>query len=341
VHRFVLAAALALVLAGCGTQRGEESDPRRTEMAWIGQMSAWLHGFERDLERAEALRNAQLRGQRSHRRDYERAVGEVRACARRFDELVGPPPAARLRVPARLLRESCRAYATAETAGLRSFDGDPGDALVGASRALSRAAGLFLRGTADLESGFAWNRPLPRAGRETGGSRIEPHFSRVASEIARRPIEIRCWSNGDWRRVRDEFRVYNNVTLEPSGFVSDVDRGHVNLSPWVCAHLVDLAYAQARRNGSGGLDTADAVETLTHEAEHVAGPEGTEAETECYAMQDLRRAARLLGASASYADELASRQWREAYPRLTPEYRTPLCFDGGPLDADRTSSVWP
>jgi len=341
VHRFALA-ALVLALAGCGgAERPAGPGLGRDELAWIRELSAWLHGFERDVGRAESLREALLGGRRSERPAYERAVDQVRACADRFDDEVGPPPANRLRAPAQLLRESCRAYARAETDGLSAFDGDPGDALVSASRAVSRAADLFLRGTNGLESAFAWNRPLPHAGGETGRSRVEPRFSRVASEIALRPVEVRCWSNEDWSRVRDEFRAYKEVAFDPSAFVSDVDRGHVNLAPWICAHLVDLAYARELRHGSGGLDTADAVDTLAHESEHVVAPEGTEAETECYAMQEVGRAARLLGAPAAYAEELAARQWREAYPRLTPEYVTPLCYDGGPLDARPASAVWP
>jgi hypothetical protein len=272
---------------------------------------------------------------------YRRAVDRLAECADRFDADVGEAPAERLAPGARMLRRACVALARGERSSLESFGGDPGDALVAGSASLDHGADLLLRGRKRLEAAFLWNAPLARVGGRVGRSRVEPRFSRTATTLALRPIEVRCWSTRDWEGVSREFRAYQSVAFEPSGFVGDIDSARVNLAPWICAHLVDLAYAHRVRRGEGGLETADAVSTLAHEAEHVIGPNGSEAETECYALQDLRRVARLLGASASYADELAARQWREAYPRETPEYTTPLCHDGGPLDANPETSRWP
>ena len=304
-------------------------------------IAAWLHRFEDDVQRAEALREAALGGRPVARAAYRRAVDRLGGCADRFDSGVGAAPVARLAAGARMLRDACVAMARGERSELESFQGDPGDALIAGSAALARGADLLLRGRKRLEAGFLWNARLRRVGGATGESRVEPRFTRVASTLALRPIEVRCWSTQDWKRVTTAFRAYREVAFEPSGFVGDLDSARINLAPWICAHLVDLVYVHRVRHDDGGLDAADAVSTLAHEAEHVIGPSGSEAETECYAVQDVRRVARLLGAPAAYADELATRQWREAYPRETPEYTTPLCYDGGPLDAHRDSSRWP
>jgi hypothetical protein len=331
--------ALCLFLVGCGGRR--EAPFARGELAWVRGMSAWLHGFEADVRRAEDLHGGVLGGSTDARASYERVIDRLASCADRFDAKVGAPPVARLAEGARMLREACVELARGERDELESLSRNPGDLLAAGEASIHRGFELLIRGRKRLEANFKWNGPLARAGGETGRSRVEPLFSRVASTLALRPIEVRCWSMRDWRDVSREFHAYSAVTFEPAGFVGDLDHARVNLAPWVCAHLVDLAYAKRVRHGDGGLDTADAVDTLAHEAEHVIGPAGTEAETECYAIQDVRRVARLLGASASYADELAARQWRETYPSENSGYMTSLCYDGGPLDANPDSSRWP
>jgi hypothetical protein len=337
--RALVVAVLCLVLVACGGRR--ERPFASGELAWVRGISVWLHGLQEDVRRAEDLRADVLGGSAQARAEYRRAVDRLTACAERFDADVGDAPVARLGAGGRMLRKACVALARGERSAFDSFDGDPGDALVAGAASLGQGTDLLLRGRKRLEAAFLWNGRLPRIGGATGRSRVEPLFSRVASTLALRPIEVRCWSTRDWEDVSTEFRAYQAVSFEPSGFVGDVDRARVNLAPWICAHLVDLAYAHRVRRGAGGLDTADAVNTLAHEAEHVIGPNGSEAETECYAVQDVRRVARLLGASSAHADELAARQWRENYPRNTPEYTTPLCYDGGPLDANPDSARWP
>ena len=330
--------ALSLALVGCGAQRER---PRNGEVAWVRELAGWLHRLDSDFLRAENLYQAVLAGRPFARTAYRRAVDRLERCADRFDADVGAAPLEQLDGGARLLRQACAVVARGERAQLESLAGDPGDLLVEGNTAVYRGSDLLLRGRKRLEAAFLWNAPLSRVGGETGRSRVEPRFTRVASALARRTVEVRCWSTRDWDDVTREFRAYSEVRFEPSGFVGDIDSARVNLAPYVCAHLVDLAYAQRMPRGAGGRETADAVNTLAHEAEHVIGPSGTEAETECYAVQDVRRVARLLGVPAAYADELATRQWRENYPNNTPEYFTPLCHDGGPLDAHSETSRWP
>jgi len=44
---------------------------------------------------------------------------------------------------------------------------------------------------------------------------------------------------------------------------------------------------------------------------------------------------------AKYATKLALQAWELSYQRLPPEFRTPACRDGGPLDRNPHSSAWP
>ena len=86
---------------------------------------------------------------------------------------------------------------------------------------------------------------------------------------------------------------------------------------------------------------AYAVGILAHEAEHLLSPSASEADTECYDMQEIRKVAGLLGADAAYANRLATRYWLELYPSEPANYKTGECRDGGDLDSSPNSPVWP
>jgi hypothetical protein len=112
---------------------------------------------------------------------------------------------------------------------------------------------------------------------------------------------------------------------------------NIDLAPDICARLVAIGYGT---RAAEGADDAYAVAVLAHETEHLVAPD-SESVTECYGMQEIRRAARDLGQSPLAAAALAEVYWREDYPEKPDRYRTPDCRDGGPLDANRNSSVWP
>jgi hypothetical protein len=82
------------------------------------------------------------------------------------------------------------------------------------------------------------------------------------------------------------------------------------------------------------------VETLAHEAQHVAGVV-SEAEAECYGMQTTPRAALLLGRTAEEGRYLAAVYLKHWYARLKPPYSSSDCRNGGPLDLHSDSDVWP
>jgi hypothetical protein len=241
----------------------------------------------------------------------------------------------------RLVRSACDAFVDAVEAESAAFGGDPGTLLVRADAAFARGNARWLHATRLLEGLFTWNRRLPAA-RATGANSVrDPELARVASGIAARQVEVRCWSSADWLSVRAEWQAYDVHGLgDPTGFVASFDRGRVNLAPQICERL-DAVRRGARPSGGEAREAvAAAVATLAHEAEHLVAP-GTEAETECEAVQAVRGAARALGVPAGYAGELASVYWHDVYPYEPPEYTTPLCAPDGPLDRTPGDGVWP
>jgi hypothetical protein len=125
-----------------------------------------------------------------------------------------------------------------------------------------------------------------------------------------------------------------------AGFAHGVNRA--SIAPDQCRRLARLVYDHRTPGADGSLYyLADAVELVAHETEHLVSAGGSEAVTECYGMQDVRRLARALGASASYAAKLAEVYWKVVYPENEPDYRTSDCRNGGPLDARPASDLWP
>lgn len=331
----VLVLGVVLALAGCGRARQEPLSSG--ERLWVRHYRVWLNTTSRAEGNAENVRHRILGGGTGTRADYDEAVAPVRACRKRFDDRVGDAPTKRLEVVQKLALEACAAYQRAARAESRTFNGPPGDSLIESETAIAKGNRVWLEAERKLEGLFAWNRPLPVGTGEGDRSRIEPRFGKVASTLASRPAQVRCWSKADWPAVFDEWRAFSADDQDVIGFVTSFDRGRLSLAPDICARLAAFTYGGGRPQG---FDAAQAIETLAHEAEHLVSP-GTEAETECYGMQDIRRAARLLGANRTYADQLAEVFWRDVYPLKPSNYRTPLCRDGGPLDRNRSSSVWP
>jgi hypothetical protein len=88
------------------------------------------------------------------------------------------------------------------------------------------------------------------------------------------------------------------------------------------------------------LEIAWSVNTLAHESYHLAGVRN-EAQTECYALQAIAFVARRLGASREQAQALAKFSFDQLPGRMPPEYSSPDCYDGGPLDLRPNDPVWP
>jgi hypothetical protein len=231
------------------------------------------------------------------------------------DRTLGPPPSARLERAGAALAEACAQLAQ------------------GNARSAMQS---FLEANAMLPPGEA--RDLPVIAGAARLSRIEPRFGQIASALAGKDVEARCWSRRDWGQLMREESTFTGGQLGAGtlGFAG-INGNRLNLAPEVCAGLVDLAYHGARRVDDYALATA--VVTLSHEAQHSKGI-AREAEAECYAIQVAQRTATQLGAGRKYAASLVQTYWRH-YADELPAYRSPDCRRGGSLDLGLADSIWP
>jgi hypothetical protein len=180
-------------------------------------------------------------------------------------------------------------------------------------------------------------RDLPVIAGASRVTRVEPRFGRIASVLAGKDVEARCWSRHDWPQLMREESAFTGGQLGPGtlGFAG-INGNRVNFAPEVCSALVELAYHDARRVNYA---LATAVVTLSHEAQHSKGV-AREAEAECYAIQVAHRAARQLGAGRTYAASLVRVYWQH-YSKELPYYRSTDCHRGGSLDLGYADSIWP
>lgn len=184
--------------------------------------------------------------------------------------------------------------------------------------------------------------PLPVIGGVSVESRVEPRFSKVATTIAGRAVDVRCYSTTDWARLDREWLEYVGRGLEGwNGYVSKDARHLMHLNPSVCTRLVALTYKGYRpRDRAGRKGLASALLTLGHEAQHSAGSV-SEQTAECRGLQRIRPAARMLGATKDFAAILARVAWLYVYPNQGRTYVSGECRDSGPLDLNPATNIWP
>jgi hypothetical protein len=153
-------------------------------------------------------------------------------------------------------------------------------------------------------------------------------FSEEASEIAGRPVSIRC----------DEARDYVGVVQHADG-VAIVGGELAILTPEICHELYRVAIDAEVR----GARTGRAIAVLAHEAWHLRG-ERDEGRTECFGLQSGVGLGMGLGLGEAEVRQLMRQQLTENELRglATLEYRVgPECRDGGALDLDPTSDAFP
>lgn len=314
------------------------TDDAASEIEWLERLYRWEVATDKAAERAFSTYSGVLAGERRPEALAE-SLRPIRRCSRRLRDDVGEPPR-RYSNGYGLMLRACGRYQRYAAELERSFQGDPGDALFASETAGEEAYSLVLLARRAIESRLTASRRLPRLGGTTGRSRVEPLFSRVASAIVGRKVEVVCWSHEDWPKAVKEWGAYIGTT--DIGAFAHYDRDRTYLGPEHCEELVDLAYRQQRPTGGDAHEKiAAGVSTLGHEAEHLVAAAAGEAETECYGMQDIRRIARLLGASPAYAAGLAELYWEELYETLPDDYVSQDCHDGGPWDRNDASDAWP
>jgi hypothetical protein len=163
-------------------------------------------------------------------------------------------------------------------------------------------------------------------------------LSAIASELARRPVTIRCEGvTGALTGVKGE--------SGRTGFIDGKPVSASYLQEGICQTL--HGYTRMLKAGpscllpcESSLEIAWSLNTLAHESYHLAGVRN-EAQTECYALQAIDFVARRLGASREQARALAWFSFDQLPRRMPPEYSSPECHDGGRYDLRPGSAVWP
>ena len=237
-------------------------------------------------------------------------------------DVPGPPPgpldeaelgwisAARswLREP---LAERCRtALAEAPTGRLDRVAGAFEDACDEPDpvRALARSREARALLAAELRD----RQPLPVSDGLVGTSRIEPRLGRAMRVLARgRPVQVRCWSQSDWRAVRAEEAALTGIaSLRREWFWLRQPRS-LHLQGVHCGPLVLLAKGVQPRARGARADLAIALWTAAAAAESVSS-------RPCVPPARL---ALLLGAPRGYAFGLVRFARSELGPILPPPGR--------------------
>jgi hypothetical protein len=145
--------------------------------------------------------------------------------------------------------------------------------------------------------------------------RLQSELAEAASQVVGREVEVHCQSFGE---------AFVDVGAE-NGYVAFGPDGVPELKTLIkrnqCADLRDYLNSE---KSAPTQEQIVAVHTLTHEAIHMSGVTN-EAETECTAVQRDAEMARLLGASETDAQLLASSYWQSIWPRMPENYRKSDC----------------
>ena len=160
----------------------------------------------------------------------------------------------------------------------------------------------------------------------TEATPLEARLGEIAGLVARRPVQVRC----------EDFSI--GSAAEPGGVVQF--NGHspadyARIRPDFCTQLLKFERAPASATPQSAL----ALDVLAHESVHPRGVP-IESTTECYAMQEVPRVARALGASDTEGRALARILYAYNYPGMPPNYRSAGCRPGGPLD-EHPGGDWP
>ncbi len=160
----------------------------------------------------------------------------------------------------------------------------------------------------------------------------EDRLAAVAEQIAGRSVQVHC--PGFLQKLVDISPNSGSVYFDAEGRPGDF----TELNDETCSALEGLAEAEV--GPADSLRRARALHVLAHESFHLAGVRN-EAEADCFGLQRVSFTARELGADSAEANRLAAIARADRAFSAPAEYRSAACFDGGPLDLDPASSVWP
>jgi hypothetical protein len=153
-------------------------------------------------------------------------------------------------------------------------------------------------------------------------------WSRIASELARRPVSVHC--QGIVSASVDVTAEAGTVQFDASGRPAD----YTDLKRNVCAALAHYpsdratpAFACVEQNvpcSARIFADVQAVHVLAHESAHLGGQE-SEALAECQALRTTAYVAARLGSDPVQAAAVAQFVYRHLYPNLPDEYRSAGC----------------
>ena len=176
---------------------------------------------------------------------------------------------------------------------------------------------------------------LPKVDLVTSASHGDRRLRRIVTSLAHRRAKVYCYSSADWNgapRSLGPWRAFTRYATKPTS---------VLISPEICTELTTLAESHTRVWRDEWPDAlARSLGSLAHEAAHVSGIRD-EAKADCYGLQWIVRAARMLGrtrAEGAYLARIYLKHWR---PWLQPPYVSRECRSGGRLDLHPQSSRWP
>jgi hypothetical protein len=182
----------------------------------------------------------------------------------------------------------------------------------------------------------------------------------AAAPAATSSLELRAEMRGALAPVADgPVRVRCSIPPAHRGLVEAL--GHVvwsrrliELAPGICRGANSLVQAPAAPYSNASFLQARALLVSVHESVHLSAYAGREDEalTECRAIQLVRETALLVGVDDDTARALGHEamrydarlpgpgNWMVGLHEI-PNYHSPDCHDGGPLDIHPDSSDWP
>jgi hypothetical protein len=208
------------------------------------------------------------------------------------------------------------------------------------ARAACRGDVSWARADRAVRAKLFLSRRLPQARGVLTDSHIDPKLGRVASKLAERKVQARCWSSNDWYHVNQERQAITQWTDFWAQGLAERE-GIIHIDNEFCGPLARFYAGNLPSSNLGRSVLATSLLILAHEAEHEYNFSFSEAVVECYAVQDVRDLVTEAGRTDRYAADIAAYAWELSYLHNDPEYSTSRCRNGGPLDVYPKSNLWP
>ena len=160
----------------------------------------------------------------------------------------------------------------------------------------------------------------------------EHRLAAIASDIAGRDVDVHC--PGLLSGLAEVSAHAGTVFFDERGRPADF----TDLDEETCSELD--RFAEGKTGQGEQAKVARALHVLAHESSHLAGVRD-EAAADCYGLQRTAFVAESLGADPAEGQRLARLALAERAITAPADYRSSECHDGGALDLDRASAVWP